>query len=1198
MPAADALDSGQGSAFADGEGVPTPRVVRSPRPQAPARLGPYRYLEKLGQGGMGVVYRMVEDSTGEEVAVKTALLVQHRIVAALRAEMKTLQRIRHAGVVRIVGGGTTDGLPWYAMELLGPRTVQTFAGELWRGLGSWEESGVTLTAKQRELAALPCTQAGTSAAGAPRNAVAGGRLEETLRLFGRLAEVLAHIHGLGLVHRDLKPANVFLRADGAPVVADFGLASRAFGSLGRSALTQGEERLLGTPSYASPEQISGQFVDARADLYSLGCMLFEALTGRPPFVQLGDVSVLQQHLSATPLPPSELVSGVPPVLDALVLRLLAKEPRGRSLPAEQVAQELLLIAGEAVTTSSPALRAAYLYLAPLAGRQDTLAELERRRTEARSGGGSLVLLCGESGIGKTSLASEAIRLAALERFQIVTSECQPAASVELGATEVSGAPLHAFRSLLLAMADRCVERGTEYSAWLFGENLRLLGQYEPVVRDLPGQLALPEPDALPDDAALQRLLAAASDALCRFAQPQPLLFAIDDLQWADELSLKLLRFFVDNHLGSQPILIVANVRAEELTDPIRELAAQPTSLVLELGRLDSSTITRLASEMLSAPLPEHFADFLVQQSEGNPFFVAEYLRAAAAEGLLMRQDGEWGVSADFDALLNATRTSPALSSLQDLVSRRLGGLSEAARDALEAAAVLGREFAPELLSRAARAGEELTLSAIETLRHRQILETAAGGSLRFVHDRLRESAYAAILPGRRRELHRQVALALEAQYEGSVELSSQHAVLARHWAAARAPRRALEHFTKAAHAARAAFAVNDAINYFHGALREAHELQGQEQTDGRVLVELYEDLGELESRAGRQLLAREAFERADARLPAEDGIRRARLARRAGKTHELENRYHDALEALDTAERRLGPSPEGEAAPSPWHTEWLDIQIQRAWACYWTAPLSEMSALIAKTDATVELFGSATQRAHFFQVVALLHMRAERFLLSDESLEWARRAFVASLEAVPLERPGIHFTWAFALLFSGRLDEALPELERVLANAEKSSDTAVQCRALSYLLLVARRRGRIDETRRLAERTLALASSSQMKHYIGAAQANLGWASFRDGHVDSAKSLCEAALASWEAARPSVYPFQWLARWPLVALAVERGEHALALDLLRALLDAAEQRMPPAVVEPIERALAAGAGEERRRALAECLRLASNEGLI
>ena len=219
----------------------------------PRRFGPYTAAGVLGAGGMGVVYRAVHTTSGERVALKTVAVGSEHELASIRREIHTLRRLRHPGVVRIVAEGVCDGVPWYAMDLLEGETLRTRLERL----------------SARDLGGPP------------------GPLDLLLRT----AEVLAFVHSEGVVHGDLKPENIFLRPGDRPVLVDFGLAWRVPGPLGREVL-EDLSRVTGTPAYMAPEQIRGEPIDARADLYALGCILFELLAGRPPFIGAAGSDVL------------------------------------------------------------------------------------------------------------------------------------------------------------------------------------------------------------------------------------------------------------------------------------------------------------------------------------------------------------------------------------------------------------------------------------------------------------------------------------------------------------------------------------------------------------------------------------------------------------------------------------------------------------------------------------------------------------------------------------------------------------------------------------------------------------------------------------------------------------------------------------------------------------------------------------------
>jgi serine/threonine protein kinase len=280
----------------------------------PSQLGPYTIGARLGRGGMGAVYEAA-DGAGERVAVK--VLASHLADdASLRkrfdAEIETLKSLRHPGIVRLLAFGEEDDQPYFAMELVPGQSLEQLlrAGRRF----TWEETVSVALAVTRALK-------------------------------------VAHDHGV--VHRDLKPANLLV-ADGDPLadlgsrvkLADFGIA-KLFGGVAHTA----HGNVVGTAEYMAPEQAAGRPVDHRVDLYALGLVMFAMLSGRPPFTgsQATEVLRRQQHESAPRV--STLVHGVPPNLDELIDRMLAKDPTAR--PANALALNRLLTAIATVDTPAP-----------------------------------------------------------------------------------------------------------------------------------------------------------------------------------------------------------------------------------------------------------------------------------------------------------------------------------------------------------------------------------------------------------------------------------------------------------------------------------------------------------------------------------------------------------------------------------------------------------------------------------------------------------------------------------------------------------------------------------------------------------------------------------------------------------------------------------------------------------------------------
>ncbi len=730
--------------------------VERPSPSSARTFGPYRVIAPLGRGGMATIYRAVHVESTEQVAVKTVSAANEKVVQSIRREVRALSRIRHPGIVRIVADGVEDGLPWYAMELI---------------------EGTTLA----QLAQKPRSSTGDLGSAEDADGggadVAGKRLEfEALITLARaICPGLAYLHGEGLVHRDLKPDNIVLRDDDSPVLVDFGLASVSRRT-SREALEVRPD-LSGTAAYVSPEAIRGDAVDARSDLYALGCILYEMATGRTPFAAFTKSAVLRGHLESTPTPPSSLAAGLPPAFDALVLALLEKEPRHRLGHADDVARALGEMGARPLRRALPTSRA-YLYRPGFVGRRPQVERIEAALGRARASAGSLLLVGGESGIGKTRLVNEMGLRAARSGFRVYSGECRAE----------GGGALGAFQKPLAQLADRCRAGGEALTAQLFGEGAKILAPYEPTLAALPGVEAMPDPPPLPTADAKLRVFRAMSEVLTRLAEDAPLLLILDDLQYADRLSLDLLAFLA-RQVGTSPILLMATYRTEEAHAALESLLRSTDTAHLLLERLDDDDVAAMVSDMLADEGPAHLGAYVAKHAEGNPFFVAEYLRAALEAELLSRDaSGSWKLR---ESVADAPELElPLPKVLRELVHRRLENLSADAGALLSAGAVIGRVVDVELLLRVSTRDESRAFDAIEELVRRQVLEDAGPGRVRFTHDKLREVAYGAIDEAELPDLHRRVAELLEG--EGSADGPIPYAAIAHHYTRAGLPKRAVE----------------------------------------------------------------------------------------------------------------------------------------------------------------------------------------------------------------------------------------------------------------------------------------------------------------------------------------------------------------------------------------------------------------------
>ncbi|WP_437576552.1 serine/threonine-protein kinase [Sorangium sp. So ce887] len=1130
----------------------------------PTAIGPYRIRGILGRGGMGVVYHGEHEQTRATAAVKTVFVLAETSLGGIRREIHALTRVRHPGIVRILGQGVAGGLPWYAMELLQGRTLQDHIVELWEGVEGPRAAAVD-TDRTLPRGARPRSDEGT-ATWARRRAPP---LLPTLSLLRKLCRPLSFLHGSGLVHRDLKPANVFVRADGTPVLVDFGISTHFGGARGRETLEQVDA--AGTPRYMAPEQILGEPVDARADLYALGCILYECITGGPPFQAAQPFLVFQHHLYQPPRPPSLVVDGIPAQLEEVLMRLLEKRPQDRLGHADDLAAMLGELGAEDWIAPDMPKAELYIYRPTFSGRNEALRRIEGALASASKGDGSCVFLGGESGIGKTRLAMEAAALARRRGFLVITSECVAEAG---GDGALGGAPLHPFRPSMVAIADRCREQGDMECASLLGDGAKVLALYDPSILDIPWVAELPEPPPLPPEQARQRVLDMLARAIFALSERRSLLLVVDDLQWADELSLAFLEHLASKGLAERELLILGTYRMEEVSAELAPIVRAHWVQHLALGRLSDASVGEMISGMLALAAPRRdLVELVAGSAEGNPFFVAEYLRAAIGERLVTRdRTGRWRVHERAEGVQGPRASLPLPTVLADLIDRRLSALGGPARRLTEWASVLGREFDGELLAAASGLEDTALLEALETLRVRQVIEESSPGRLRFAHDKIREIGYERIPEEQRRVLHGGAAAAIEARWPGAPEL---HAQLAHHFARAEVHDRASVHFAHAGDRARAAHANGEAIAFYRSALAEAQAARAPGAAGAGVPLEpeerVNEGLGDVLAITGRQDEARAGYTQALAGMPEGDGLARARLHRKIGKTWETHHRHEEALRCYALAEEALGAAPpeSGSEATDTWWHAWVHVQMDRTWVHYWLAQVDELAALVEKVRPHVERRGTPRQRMQFFQAVMHMDLRRDRYVASDETARYARASMAASEEAGdPNEIAGARFALGFTLLSHGDLSEAEAELGAALRDAERMGDVTLQSRCLAYLMMTHRRRRAIARTRALAEQTLTVATDGKMMDYVGAARANLGWVALCESDRMGAASRLQTALETWRLLALA-YPFQWMALLPLMAIELDAGRIDEAVEHARALIEPKQQRLPDSLAVPL-----------------------------
>jgi hypothetical protein len=755
--------------------------------------------DRLGVGAMGAVYAAFDRVRRERVALKTLHHMSATAIYAIKDEFRSLIDVVHPNVLNLYEL-FADGEHWF------------FTMELIEGTDFLSYLAAARKASRAQAGAAP----------------------NQLRLaFQQLTAGIDAIHAAGKLHLDLKPSNVLVTRDGRVVILDFGLV--------RELSLRQRDELVGTPAYMAPEQASAGPVTAASDWYAMGTMLFEALTERRPF-DGPSVRIIANKI-LKPAPRASDFAPVPPELDELCDGLLSRDALCR--PGSQEIRAALGMAspGSVRTSFAPGS-----VRPPFVGRELELAKIREQYAHALTGKAVLCVLSAPSGMGKSALAAQFLAtLDQVERPLTFSGRCFERESVPYSGIDSLADEL----GIYLGQSDE-----SEVEALLGSDPSDLLRAF-PVLRGVPAIVRRCRQTVETADvqAAKRRAIASLRELLGGLSRKRPVLLFIDDLQWADLDSIRLLVELISPpDLGALFVLAGCRNDEHEPCTPLRELREQhavdgdPTQISeIVIGPLDDASALRLAAATSHASSgADARASRIVDDAGGNPFFI-EVL------GRLVSEGGELARSA---------------SSLDRVIVEQIAGQSEQAQRLLAVIAVAGQPISQDVAVAAAGVGNR-ALASMNELRAARFVRTTRVPQRELVetyHDRIRESFYASLSRETLRECHGRLARALEASGDAAPDF------LARQFFGAGDLPRSGGYATTAAEQAEKALAFERAAELYGLACQCVSEpvLQGELRArQARALVS-----------SGRCVLASKQYLAASRLVDAERGFEFRRLAAR------------------------------------------------------------------------------------------------------------------------------------------------------------------------------------------------------------------------------------------------------------------------------------------------------------------------------
>ncbi|OHD09668.1 MAG: hypothetical protein A2Y41_04625 [Spirochaetes bacterium GWB1_36_13] len=702
------------------------------------RIGKYQIADKIAEGGMGVIYKSIDLDTEKVVAIKTlkdSIDIHNETFIRFKKEAELLESLHHPNILHFIDFIEKDAQVFIVTEYLqGSNLKQIIQSD-------------TLS------------------------------LDQKIEIVKEIAEALDYVHSQGIIHRDIKPSNIIVTEVNKPKILDFGVANL----IDFQKIFSNKEGVVGSFAYMSPEQsgILKRNIDNRSDLYSLGILFYELMTGILPYQAKEVGELIHQHIAKMPDEPIDINKNISPIVNKIILKLIKKDPDDRYQTAYGLAEDLKIY----LSLSEEQKNTFYLelgkkdrlknlnYRTSLIGRKTELKALLNNLNNTVLGKGSLAVLIGKSGLGKSRLMAE---------VQKYTNSKNAFYTGVVSSERSQNQPYFPFSETVKKILDFLSKYPERIKKEIYSKIKKTLGEegkiLSKVIPELSFILGKFDPAMKFSRKENEVFFEKLKDFFVSIASPStPLVMTLDDVHFWDQGSVQFLSYLL-KCIDSESIFLLLAMREEE-TQNQKELynlfvsAAKDGKInIINLGNLNSEEVEDLILEIFGTIYTgvKEISARINEATQGNPLLIIENVKTLVEEGIIVQKNEGWSVNLDKLTLFKFS------SSIVDRILNRLSKIKPETRNILSFAAVLGKDFEFHILFKVIEKNEhsfkkELLLEQLrEGIEAQLVLESLSEkGEIRysFAHDKVIETLLSQLSDKQLKETHRNAAEIIEKEYK-------------------------------------------------------------------------------------------------------------------------------------------------------------------------------------------------------------------------------------------------------------------------------------------------------------------------------------------------------------------------------------------------------------------------------------------------